>query len=67
MLTNPIDYCSRSEVQKIVFDMNDVNVESTSINEMPSKSFVDAATSKKMKVDNVEHLKMSWQKQRYKK
>ena len=41
----------------------DVNVESTSITEMPSSSFVIASTSKKMKVDNAEPLKVSWQKQ----
>ena len=40
----------------------DANVESTSINEMPSSSFGNAS-SKKMKVDNVEPLKMLWQKQ----
>ena len=39
----------------------DANVESTSINEMPSSSFGNAS-SKKMKVDNVP-LKMLWQKQ----
>ena len=41
----------------------DGNVESTSINEMPSSSFGNASTSKKMKVDNVEPLKGLWQKQ----
>ena len=39
----------------------DANVESTSINEMPSSSFGNAS-SKKMKVDNAP-LKMLWQKQ----
>ena len=38
-------------------------VESTSINEMPSSSSVNASTNKKMKVDNGEPLKVSWQKQ----
>ena len=45
-----------------------MNVDSTSINEMPSSSsFVDASTSKKMRVDNAQRLKTSWQKQRDKK
>ena len=39
----------------------DVNMKSTFINEMPSSSFVNASTSKKMKVDNDEPVKVSWQ------
>ena len=48
-----IDVVKKVEVQKMISNTSYANVdvvESTSINEMPSSSFVNASTNKKMKV-----------------